>query len=1046
MTTELDRILEEIESLQGGGLKKKRNEYLQKIIQIKELSSIDLSQQILFRSTNTPLQKQFIAACLIRLAHHSESSIWDEIDFRHKVFTLFDEQLKELYEKLKISGKENHEKLSCLKEIEKNLFDEFKSLNAGISSLKVASESQKAIMQALRKPANKIIIDNFVEPSYLISEERLRELFNSLKSYEEASGTSRIEMFKSVDDVFTKYVRDVERCPSKVAVICLKDLFSKIHQLIVDDFQKSDIIKPAKVTLVHPNRKYPFHKINKKIDLKFVIENEGLGYAFNVKIEVLLFEGLESDYSETVASEIKIESIPVVLPVKANNNELKHSLLVRWTWQNYDNSISQNEFLFEFESQREDIDWENLKYKSPYNLHAVSSEEELVGRKELVENIYGKLISESIESCMIFGQKRVGKTSIAQTLESKILRGKKLFPIFIKVGDLSKTSSHNFISTLGEAIVEATLYSNELNNFVISKPEFKDSLSPKLPYYFKNIKRLSPNLKFVIIIDEFDEIPVELYPYTEAGDSFFHNLRSLSQEGSQIGFILIGGENMQKIRESTDKLNLFTPCKVDYFDKEKFFNDFKDLIKQPVQNILDFSDESIEEIYKFSEGNPFFTKFICSKLFKNACDRNDSYISIDETKSAILESIESIDLINVTHFWIDGISEKQQERKDQIETQRRKFLIAYAEVRRNNSRVTKENISKSKILNDVAVDSMIENFTNRGILIESKNGEVRLKPRLFDEWLVQRGSQLLTSSFADANAIEELRSKEDKAFVKDKEIIELISKWNLYQGKSITTHHVRAWLEQFTNNIERRLMFKLLQSVSFYSEEKIRERLTIIHKYVRQGMTSSIKEGERSNRAILLSSFDNPAKSSSSYARLYASENKIFSENVSSLEDIDKFISKDKEKRITRLVFIDDIVGSGNTIIEGLQDLNRRCGETLKSSDIRVIVANICGLESGRESIEAIKPDLYFDFDIYICDVLNNSDRCFSEESSIFTLEERKTARDIVQKYGSKLQKKQPLGYADGQLLIVFRDTCPNNSLPILWDKKEFWMPLFRRH
>ena len=901
MTIEIDRILEEIESLQGGRLKKKRNEYLQKIIQIKEISSTDLSHQTLFRSINTPVQKQFITACLIRLAHHNESSIWDEIDFRHKVFTLFDEQLKELYEKLKISDKENHEKLSCLKEVEKNLFDEFKSLNAGISSLKVASESQKAIMQALRKPANKIIIDNFVEPSYLISEERLRELFNSLKSYEEASGTSRMEMFKSVDDVFTKYVQDVERCPSKVAVICLKDLFSKIHQLIVNDFQKSDIIKPAKVTLIHPNRKYPFHKTNQKIDLKFVIENEGLGYAFNVKVEVLDFEGLESDYSETLASELKIESISIVLPVKTTNSVLNHSLLVQWTWENYDNSISQVEFLFEFESQREDIDWEKIKYKSPYSLHAVFSEEDLVGRKELVENIYGKLISETIESCMIFGQKRVCKTSIAQTLASKISREGKLFSIFIKIGDLDKTSPSNFIRTLGEAIVEETLVNPELNKFEIIKPEFKDSLSPKLASYFKNVRRLAPRLKFVIIIDEFDEIPFELYPYTEAGDSFFHNLRSLSQEGSQIGFILIGGENMQKICESTNKLNLFTPFKVDYFDKEKFFNDFKDLIKQPVQNILDFSDESIEEIYKFSEGNPFFTKFICGKLFKSACERNDSYISIDEAKSAIVDSIESIASANVTHFWNDGISERQQERKDEIETLRRKFLIAYAEVRRNHLVVTKENISKSKLLSGFPVDSMIENFTNREILIEEKNGEVRLKPRLFDEWLVQRGGRSLTSSFADANAIEELRSKEDKAFVTSNEIIELISNWNLYRGKSITSDHIQSWLNQFANNIERRLMFKLLQSVSFYSEEKIREKLRIIHKYVRQGMTSSIKEGERSNRAILLSSFDNPAKSSSSYARLYASENKIISENVSSLEDIDKFVSKDKERRITEI-------------------------------------------------------------------------------------------------------------------------------------------------
>jgi hypothetical protein len=241
-------------------------------------------------------------------------------------------------------------------------------------------------------------------------------------------------------------------------------------------------------------------------------------------------------------------------------------------------------------------------------------------------------------------------------------------------------------------------------------------------------------------------------------------------------------------------------------------------------------------------------------------------------------------------------------------------------------------------------------------------------------------------------------------------------------------------------------MFKLLQSVSFYSEERIREKLKIIDRYVRQGMTSLIKEGERSNRSILLSSFGNPAKSSASYARLYVSENRVFGENVALLGDIDKFIAKDKERRITRLVFIDDIIGSGNTIIADLKNLNERCGEILKARDIRVIVANICGLESGREDIEAIKHDLYFDFDIYICDVLDNSDRCFSEKSSIFTVEERKQARDIAHKYGSKLERKCPLGYADNQLLIVFRDTCPNNSLPILHVKKESWTPLFRRN
>ena len=54
---------------------------------------------------------------------------------------------------------------------------------------------------------------------------------------------------------------------------------------------------------------------------------------------------------------------------------------------------------------------------------------------------------------------------------------------------------------------------------------------------------------------------------TAVGDSFFHNIRGLSLK-KNIGFILIGGENMDLIRERTDKLNTFNSKKVDYFKKK----------------------------------------------------------------------------------------------------------------------------------------------------------------------------------------------------------------------------------------------------------------------------------------------------------------------------------------------------------------------------------------------------------------------------------------------------------------------------------------------
>lgn len=1049
MASELDNLLAEIAELSGKEMRNKRNEYARKIIQIQNLSSSNFSPQILFTSTNTPQQRQFITACLLRLLCHNENAIWDDLDFRQKTFNIFDEQLSEIYPSLKIQERtETHEKLSYLKDLERKMLEDFNVIASNLTSLKLAVEHRNSIMKTLKKPINKFFLYNFIDAP-LLSEERLKELFDALKSYEEASGVTRMRVFQDVDNIFSTYIHDVDQCHSDFAFLCLRNVFSKIHSLIHDDFGKSDIIKPANVKLFHPDRKYPFHKVNEQIELKLILKNEGLGYAFDVEIEVMDAEGLITEFNQTVATEMKIESINIILPVVVSSTKTSNpSLLVHYSWRNYDNSNVSEEELFEVESQKEDIDWDSLKFRRPYSLQAVETEEELVGRKELVANIYANLISDTIQSVMIFGQKRVGKTSIAKAIANKIQKEIDFVPIFVKVGDLDKTSPRNFIKTLGEAIVEETQYHHELSKSGIDKPIFDEVLSPPLSTYFKRIKRLFPKLKFIIIIDEFDEIPSELYRYTDIGNTFFHNIRGLSQEGTQIGFILIGGENMQIIRQSTDRLNLFSPFQVDYFDKERFFGDFKELIGYPVQDILEFSDGSIDEIYRLTEGNPFFTKFICDKLFKQACDKKDSYISIDETKEAIAVSIESLDTINVNHFWIDGIWEEQSERRDQTQTQRRKFLIAYAEIKRCIGRVRRKEILESQILTDVATDTMIESFINRGILVDDE-GYFRLKPKLFDEWLVQRGSQLLTSSFSDANALEELKSKEDKAFVTDKEIIGLTKSWDSYRSTEITPSHVRAWLDQFSDNLERRLMFKLLENVTFYSEIKIREKLRIIHEFTKRNMTFSIKEEERRSREILLSSFDKPTKSSSSYARMYAAENKVISTNVASLEDIPRSLDQDHEQRISTIVFIDDIIASGGSIIDGIENLNRRCGEILRRRNIKVVVATICGLESGREAIERkVESEIPFKVEIYICDTLDDSNRCFTDNSLVFDDQgERQRAKEIAQRHGVKLQKKQPLGFDGGQLLIVFKDTCPNNSLPILWCHVEsLWTPLFRRY
>jgi hypothetical protein len=180
---------------------------------------------------------------------------------------------------------------------------------------------------------------------------------------------------------------------------------------------------------------------------------------------------------------------------------------------------------------------------------------------------------------------------------------------------------------------------------------------------------------------------------------------------------------------------------------------------------------------------------------------------------------------------------------------------------------------------------------------------------------------------------------------------------------------------------------------------------------------------------------------------MYAQENEVSSQNVAEFAEISRYLSSDDG--LKGIVFVDDIIASGQTVIECIDSLERECGDVLARRQIRVFIGSICAFSGGVDAVEQRSGTLRFEVEVAPCDLRSESDRCFSESSAVFTsAADREKAKEIVLIYGKKIVKNAPLGRKDGQLLVVFPDNCPNNSLPILWKtgtSSSPWTPLFGR-
>ncbi|MBC8492659.1 MAG: ATP-binding protein [Chloroflexi bacterium] len=990
-------------------------------------------------------QKKIVAVCFLRLLPQPGMKWLSDKPWRPRVVALLDSQFAEdLYRDQKVDAKSlAHKKMDQLAEIVRKHEQRFRGALQMLTSLDRMRVHRQKLMSAINSRVGRILVHPFLPGDI---EGQLGELYKRVEIYlERRDDLDVVDAHAGAIEEMGRFVQALEAKGTMYSQCLAEQVGRKLITLIEEDFASNKAAQPTTVSVEARDKKYPLHLVGQLVNLGFTVKNQGPGYAHDTKLAVVTGdENINLSTDEVGIGRLAPATIQLIeIPSEVLQAQEEVPILVEVKWCDFDGTQHTSVFSLVARAQRSDIDWERLAQSDPYSLEPVTTEQELVGRRDVLNRLIGTAQASNVGSSIIQGQKRVGKTSIAKVLRSH-LEGQGYLVIYLD--NYVEPSARATVARLGTKVCkEIARLDPRLVHIGI--PEFDESLSP-LADFLEEVTNSAPDCRIVIILDEFDKLPLDLYALGPLGDAFFLTLRSISSR-PRMGFVLVGGEKMAHVMDyQGSQLNKWISAPVDYFTREADWTDYRELVQRPVGDTLEYTEDALNVLHDVTAGNPFFAKLVCQFVLQIAVKRRDCYITRTEIDQAVETALRETDRNAFQHFWQDGIFATGTQAMEKS-IRRRKILIALSDVLAKQSPASRGIIAEHPLARDIAtLDSDLREFVTRKVLLGGTIGDTYdFKVRLFHKWLEARGVHDVIVTFSDLDAALRQRQKEEQIKVQPSEIVDLVGQWPTYKGQTITGDKVRAWLDQFGGVREQRAMFAILKGLHFYSNDFVRQKMAEVDGIVRRGLLRHMERGKLKRSDILVSYLDSPGKSGAHFARLYADEASIYVDNIVEKGKLAGTLRERTE--IQALVFIDDFVATGQSASEYLQELDTALADVVRERSIKVVFVAVVAFVGGWKRVEQIAENLGIRVQLHACEILDESAKCFSENSSVFAdPNPREFAKEIALRYGKMLEKRCPLGRGDLEMAVVFERRCPNNSLPILWSEliTPKWMPLFKRH
>lgn len=253
-----------------------------------------------------------------------------------------------------------------------------------------------------------------------------------------------------------------------------------------------------------------------------------------------------------------------------------------------------------------------VPYRNPYIAgNPVKGNFGFFGRADILRQVEQILESPGQNALILYGQRRIGKTSILLQLQH-VLPADRYTVIYQDLQDRARLPMSDFLAELAVEIADHLNLDEPNLTFDDQGKVFQKEFLPQVYAALPDADQ-----RLVLLFDEFDvlnQIQQDRLAETAATKQFFPTLRRWLREEPRLAFVFALGRNLDDL-DSSDFLSTFKSSQtvsVSIFSREETI----ELITAP--DHLHYTPEAVEYIYALTNGHPYFTQLLCSLCFDRA--------------------------------------------------------------------------------------------------------------------------------------------------------------------------------------------------------------------------------------------------------------------------------------------------------------------------------------------------------------------------------------------------------------------------------------------